>query len=88
MKTLTLAGVVAIVLTGLAPIGAQAPAPVANGGFDIITALAEAKMHEFNVPGVAIGIIDNGHVTTRIGCRSPSTRCSRSRPSRRRLRPR
>ena len=28
-------------------------------------ALAEAKMREYQVPGVAIGIIDNGLVTTR-----------------------
>jgi CubicO group peptidase (beta-lactamase class C family) len=63
MKTITLASPVAIVLSGLAPIGAQAP--VANDRFDAITALAEARMREFNVPGVAIGIIDNGHVTTR-----------------------
>ena len=33
--------------------------------FDAIIALTEAKMREFNVPGVAIGIFDNGVVTTR-----------------------
>ena len=33
--------------------------------FDALVALAEAKMREYHVPGVAIGIIDNGLVTTR-----------------------
>jgi CubicO group peptidase (beta-lactamase class C family) len=32
---------------------------------DAIVALTEARMREFNVPGVAIGIFDNGIVTTR-----------------------
>jgi CubicO group peptidase (beta-lactamase class C family) len=41
---------------------AQAPA---NAKFDAIAALAEAKMKEFGVPGMAIGILDNGVVTTR-----------------------
>src|SRR6187200_2922300 len=33
--------------------------------FDGIIALTEARMREFNVPGVAIGIFDNGVITTR-----------------------
>ena len=33
--------------------------------FDGIVALTEAKMKEYGIPGVAIGIIDNGTVTTR-----------------------
>jgi CubicO group peptidase (beta-lactamase class C family) len=33
--------------------------------FDGIIALAQAKMREYQVPGVAIGIFDNGIVTTR-----------------------
>jgi len=33
--------------------------------FDSIAELAQAKMREFNVPGVAIGIFDNGVITTR-----------------------
>ena len=40
---------------------AQAP----NPKFDAIAALAEAKMREYHVPGVAIGILDNGVITTR-----------------------
>ena len=41
---------------------AQAPP---NTKFDAIAALAEAKMREYHVPGVAIGILDNGVITTR-----------------------
>ncbi|MEP6783432.1 MAG: serine hydrolase domain-containing protein, partial [Acidobacteriota bacterium] len=33
--------------------------------FDGIVTLTEAKMREFQIPGVAIGIFDNGIVTTR-----------------------
>jgi CubicO group peptidase (beta-lactamase class C family) len=33
--------------------------------FDAIVELTQAKMREFNVPGVAIGIFDNGVITTR-----------------------
>ena len=33
--------------------------------FDALVALAEARMREYHIPGVAIGIIDNGIVTTR-----------------------
>lgn len=33
--------------------------------FDAIIELTQAKMREFNVPGVAIGILDNGIITTR-----------------------
>jgi CubicO group peptidase (beta-lactamase class C family) len=36
-----------------------------NARFDSIVALTEAKMKEFRVPGVAIGIFDNGVITTR-----------------------
>ncbi|MGH9220415.1 MAG: serine hydrolase domain-containing protein, partial [Vicinamibacterales bacterium] len=47
-------------LAGVAP-GAQAPA----GRFDALVAFAEGKMREHRVPGVAIGIVDNGAITTR-----------------------
>lgn len=36
-----------------------------NARFESIVALTEAKMQEFSVPGVAIGIFDNGTITTR-----------------------
>jgi CubicO group peptidase (beta-lactamase class C family) len=41
---------------------AQSPA---NAKFDAIAALTEAKMREYHVPGVAIGILDNGVITSR-----------------------
>ena len=37
----------------------------ADDRFSTLVSLAEAKMREYRVPGVAIGIIDNGVVTTR-----------------------
>jgi CubicO group peptidase (beta-lactamase class C family) len=63
MNTPTFVAAALFVLWSLVPTGAQAPP--ANGRFDALTALAEATMREFNVPGVAIGIIDNGVVTTK-----------------------
>jgi len=45
----------------LASAGAQAPDP----RFDAIASLAEAKMKELGVPGVAIGIINGGTTTVR-----------------------
>lgn len=44
------------------PVFAQAPS---DPRFDAIASLAEAKMKEFGVPGVAIGILNNGVATTR-----------------------
>ena len=52
--------VTAVMLLGRAPL-AQAPA----SRFDTLVAFAEAKMGEYHVPGVALGIVDNGVVTTR-----------------------
>jgi CubicO group peptidase (beta-lactamase class C family) len=56
--------VVALLLTALvAP-----PAAVQQhheNRFDSIVELTQAKMREFNVPGVSIGILDNGIMTTR-----------------------
>src|SRR5688500_185215 len=40
---------------------AQAP----TGRFDALVAFAEGKMREHRVPGIAIGIVDNGRITTR-----------------------
>ena len=57
---------VALILAALALVAprplAQAPA---NAKFDAIAALTEAKMREYQVPGVAIGILDSGVITTR-----------------------
>ena len=62
MNTRTL---VAIVLIGLNSVSPAAQAPATRGRFEALASLAEAKMREYGVPGVAIGIIENGVVTTR-----------------------
>jgi CubicO group peptidase (beta-lactamase class C family) len=56
-----------VAVTLLAGVSASAPSAQtpANAKFDAIAALAEAKMREYRVPGVAIGILDNGVLTTR-----------------------
>ncbi|MEO5742494.1 MAG: serine hydrolase, partial [Vicinamibacterales bacterium] len=51
-------------LSALGP-ATLAQAPHHENRFDAIVGLAQAKMREFNVPGVAIGIFDNGVITTR-----------------------
>jgi CubicO group peptidase (beta-lactamase class C family) len=51
-----------LAVSAIAAPAAQAPA---TSKFDAIAALAEAKMREYHVPGVAIGILDNGVVHTR-----------------------
>jgi CubicO group peptidase (beta-lactamase class C family) len=55
--------------TTLAFVIAAAPAvrsqSVADPRFDALASLTEAKMKEFGVPGVALGIISNGVATTR-----------------------
>src|ERR1044071_6455423 len=39
--------------------------PATNARFDAVAALAEAKMAEYHVPGVAVGVLENGAVTIR-----------------------
>lgn len=53
---------VALVLAALAPASAEQHH---ENRFDAIVELTQAKMREFNVPGVAIGVFDNGVITTR-----------------------
>ncbi len=65
MNTHMLAALVLIALSIVLPTRTTAQAPASRGRFDALAALAEAKMREYGVPGVAIGIIDNGVVTTR-----------------------
>lgn len=55
-----LAFVAAVAMLGRAPL-AQVPA----NHFESLDAFAAAKMREYRVPGVALGILDNGVVTTR-----------------------
>ena len=52
-------------LTLLATAAPSAQPDRHNNRFEAIVALTEAKMREFRVPGVAIGIFDNGVITTR-----------------------
>ncbi len=62
MKTLIAVALVAVCA------GLQSPAQAQerpDARFASIVALAEARMREYGVPGVAIGIIDNGVLTTR-----------------------
>lgn len=62
MKTLIAVALVAVCA------GLQSPAQAQerpDARFASIVALAEARMRDYGVPGVAIGIIDNGVLTTR-----------------------
>ena len=60
MPTFLLAALLALSI--IAVPAAQAPV---NPRFDALAALVETKMREYRVPGVAIGIFDNGVITTR-----------------------
>jgi CubicO group peptidase (beta-lactamase class C family) len=57
------------ILTALAGLALMTSAPAAqttsSAKFEALAALTEAKMREFNVPGVAIGILEDGVITTR-----------------------
>ena len=59
--------VVCLVIALAAPwIGTRAEqAPAANPRFDALASLAEAKMKEYGVPGVALGIVADGGTTIR-----------------------
>ena len=55
-----------IVLTSLLAVAVTAPrAQAPDGRFDSLVAFAEGRMREHRIPGVAIGIVDNGVVSTR-----------------------
>jgi CubicO group peptidase (beta-lactamase class C family) len=58
MRRIVVAAIIAVPL--VTHPGAQSPQR-----FDTLIGFAEAKMKEHRVPGVAIGIVDNGSVTTR-----------------------
>jgi CubicO group peptidase (beta-lactamase class C family) len=62
-------GIMKRILVALAVLAcAPSSAPSAqspNARFDALAALTEAKMREYRVPGVALGVLDNGVVTTR-----------------------
>jgi CubicO group peptidase (beta-lactamase class C family) len=55
-------------LAAVAILGLIASTPTAQtpqAKFDAIAALTEARMREYRVPGVAIGVLENGVITTR-----------------------
>jgi CubicO group peptidase (beta-lactamase class C family) len=54
-----------LIAAALAASSLTAPAAQSPSTFDTLVAFAEAKMKEHRVPGVAIGIVDNGAITTR-----------------------
>ena len=56
---------VVLILAALSPATSAQQAPHHENRFDAIVELTRAKMREFNVPGVALGIFDNGVITTR-----------------------
>ncbi len=45
--------------------GAQQQSPTAEPAFEAVAALASAKLREFRVPGVAVGILHDGSLTVR-----------------------
>jgi len=51
-----------IAVVGIAAVGAPSPQaqPLSNPRFDAVTALATAKLAEHGIPGVALGIVENG----------------------------
>jgi hypothetical protein len=55
---------IALALFGLVSSAPSAQAPP-NAKFEALAALTEAKMREYHVPGVAIGVLDNGVITSR-----------------------
>jgi CubicO group peptidase (beta-lactamase class C family) len=54
-----------LLVAGLGLISSSPAAQAPNAKFDAIAALVEAKMREYKVPGVAVGILDNGVITAR-----------------------
>lgn len=69
MTTLRPAAITTTVLARVVSSGIVAPGihaqPAVHARFETVAALAEAKMREYHVPGVALGILENGSVTMR-----------------------
>ena len=62
MKTIALALILLLCLTATGGVAAQ---PAADARFEALVTLAEAKMKEHGVPGVALGIVAGGKPTIR-----------------------
>ena len=54
-----------LIAAGVASLLVAAPVAQSPNRFDALTNFAEARMKEHRVPGVAVGIVDNGMITTR-----------------------
>src|SRR5688572_1390606 len=61
-KALTLGTIVAAAWIALTP---AAPAPQTDPTFEQLAALVTQKMTEYNIPGVAFGMVKNGQLTLR-----------------------
>src|SRR5688500_3363671 len=57
--------IAAVVVAGVAGASLLHAQPAANARFDAIAALAQEKLKEHGVPGVAIGVVENGNPTIR-----------------------
>ena len=64
MPAMKRCALLALLLAVMAGTSTTAQKP-ANPRFDALVALAEAKMREYRIPGVSIGILDNGVITAR-----------------------
>src|SRR6266545_6971399 len=69
MTTLRPAATITTLLALVVSCGIVAPGihaqPAVDARFETVAALADAKMREYGVPGVALGIVENGSVTIR-----------------------
>jgi CubicO group peptidase (beta-lactamase class C family) len=64
MNTRTVASVAMMAVLGVGAPALRAQ-PARDARFEALASLAEAKMKEYGVPGVALGVLDNGVVTIR-----------------------
>ena len=62
---LTLYAIVAFGVVGSSPSLSHAQTGATTSRFDALVSLTQAKMKEYGIPGVAIGVIDGGTLTTR-----------------------
>src|SRR5206468_897583 len=54
-----------IVAMGVTLLSQQPPQPPSDARFDAIVSLAESKMREYHIPGVALGVLEGDRVTVR-----------------------
>lgn len=66
MRSIPKLAVLLVAAVSFSPALAQNPAPANDPRLDRVAAVVEAKMKELGVPGVAVGILENGTTTTRV----------------------